>query len=222
MADDYIAMIERIEDEVDDANIRDQIKLAIQDSIKHYQRREFYFNQSSFTFATVAGQANYGTAANASIPNLLLIKSMYVTSSGIRFPMFPVAYDALDNMQDGLITSSPPTNWAYYGQELWLYPIPNAVETVTVSAILRLAALSADADTNAWMVDGEELIRQHAKWIIASDITHEPEEAATAQAREAIALKAIERDTAQRRGRPAMTVDAAMLTSRPFNIYTGQ
>ena len=91
-----------------------------------------------------------------------------------------------------------------------------------MSSILRLAALSADADTNAWMVDGEELIRQHAKWIIASDITHEPEEAATAQAREAIALKAIERDTAQRRGRPAMTVDAAMLTSRPFNIYTGQ
>jgi hypothetical protein len=49
------------------------------------------------------------------------------------------------------------------------------VRTITASYVYKLTALSADGDTNAWTNDLEELTRQCAKRILATDILHSDE-----------------------------------------------
>jgi len=56
-----------------------------------------------------------------------------------------------------------PRDHAIYEEQIRLYPIPNGAYPLTLSYIKNLSVLSADLDTNAWMVEGEELIRSRAE-----------------------------------------------------------
>ncbi len=56
-----------------------------------------------------------------------------------------------------------PVDYAIFGDQLRLAPIPDAAYTITFSGLARLPTLSQDADTNAWMTEGEALIRNQAK-----------------------------------------------------------
>ncbi len=50
-----------------------------------------------------------------------------------------------------------------YQDRINLFPIPGSTYTLTIHYLKALTALSADSDTNAWLTEGEELIRLHAK-----------------------------------------------------------
>src|SRR5262245_29462100 len=97
----YITMIERIEDEVDDDNIRDEVKLAIQSAIKFYERKPYYFHQKQFTFSTIAGQESYSVTDAADIESFIEVKQSYLTSNGVRYPFVQVDYDTIADSQSG-------------------------------------------------------------------------------------------------------------------------
>ena len=167
---DYVTMQTRIASELSDdgALTVAQIKAAIQSAIKHYERKPFFFNQKKeSTFSTVASQEYYAAAANADIPYIEKMDGFTIGSS--KKPVTKVDFSAIDNAQTGSITGEP-TSYAYYDQKIRLYPIPSAVYTATMAYIYRLTALSADGDTNAWMTEGEELIRQAAKRDICTNV----------------------------------------------------
>lgn len=214
-----LTMVERIEDEVDDAGIRTQVQRAIQTAIRHYSSKRLFLTERSFTFVTVASQESYDIDDAADIDTFLEVQDSYVTSGGIRYPIKPVPYGTLSDAQSGSVVSRP-TNWAFFARSFYLYPIPDAAYTVTISGHCRLATLSGDTDTNAWMTDGEELIRQRAKRIIAMDVTKEPTDAQAAEALEMMALDALERETTLRRGRQLLRVDSALLGQPLYNINT--
>jgi hypothetical protein len=216
----YLEMRERIADEVDDGDIDTQIGRAILTAIRFYERTRFWFNQKTFTFATVAAQEEYSVSDAADIATFLEVKSAYITSSGIRYPFPQVDYEVLDAAQNGAITGRP-TNWAYFAQKIRPFPIPDAAYTATISAHYRLTELSADGDTNVWTTEAEELIRQRAKKILAIDITKEPMDSVGADALETAALEGLLRETALRRGRPLLMVDPALITAMPYDIRTG-
>ncbi len=217
----YSDMRVRIADELaNDGDISTaQINYAIQDSIKLYERRGWWFNQKTATFATVASQEYYSSAALADIPNIVQIDSATVTDGTVRSPMRAVAFQAIDDCQDGSIIAEPVL-FAAYKENIRLYPIPDRIYTVTLSYVYRLATLSADGDTNAWTEDAEELIRQSAKRRIALNYLASEEVAARCAAleREAFAEMMAE----NRRRRPNTLLRApAMLPPDSFNINTG-
>jgi hypothetical protein len=73
----YGTMKTRIADEfVNESITTAQIENAIKSAVKHYEREAFWFNQKVGTFATVAAQEYYTTAANADIPDIVRIDSM--------------------------------------------------------------------------------------------------------------------------------------------------
>jgi hypothetical protein len=217
---DLTTMETRIENEVDDAGIAAEITAAINTAIKFYERKRFYFNQKTFTFPTVAAQEYYALADAADIDTFLQVDTQYITASGVRYPINVTEFALIDAAQNGLVTGRP-TNWASFAQKIRLYPIPTDAETITVAGHYRLATAVAPTDTNAWFTDGEELIRQRAKRILALDVTKEPQDALAAQVLEDAALEALLYETQLRRGRPLLQLDPALTHCAPSNIRTG-
>lgn len=220
MAYDLQSMQLRIANEIDDDGIADEITLAINTAIRHHERERFYFNQKIFTFATVAAQEYYTLTDAADIATFLQVDSQYLTSGSTRYPINVTDFATMDAAQDGL-TTGRPTNWAFFAQKFRLYPIPDAAYTVTVAGHYRLTTATLPADTNAWLDDAEELIRQRAKRILAIDITKELTDAQAAEALETMALDALLYETQLRRGRPLLRVDPALTTTPLYNINTG-
>lgn len=199
----YLTMRTRIKDEYVNESLTDaQINNAIQSAIAHYQRERFYFIEDrAQTFTTVASQEFYTSSDNANIPNLSIIDELTITANGVRYPLNERGWDWIDNISTTTTSISQPTDYCYYGQSIRLYPIPDAVYTIRISGLIRLATLSADSDTNAWMTDGEELIRQRAKWDLAANTLTADDLASRARDCELIAYAALKAETNRRLSR---------------------
>ncbi len=208
-------MRERIADELlDQGELTDaQIDRSIQTAIKHYEREGFWFNSKVGTFSTVVDQERYGVAANADIPYIVRVDSMQSQSgSGTKTRVQQVDNGLIEDVQDGSVTGEPE-QFSRYGSEIRLYPIPSAVYTMTMSYVYKLPALSADADTNAWTDECEELIRQSAKRLIAQDILYSPEIVSMAAQAEAVAHARIRKEN---RTRQAQVLRPDWPLNRPF------
>jgi hypothetical protein len=172
-------MKSRIADELGQrADLTTQITAAIQSAIKFYEHERFYFNETTGTFSTVVGQEYYSSSDYADIPNMILIDNVNLTISGSIHEIRRRSFNYIESVNTSTALQGDPTDYCYYKQQLRFYPIPQAVRTVTVAYVKRLAALSSDSDTNAWMTDGEQLIRARAKWDICLNLDHDPETAA--------------------------------------------
>jgi hypothetical protein len=221
MAGTYVDMQTRIADDlVDTAVTTAQIKNAILTAVSDYDSARFFFNQKTATFSTVAAQEYYTTAALSDIPNIVSIDSALITYSGYKSQLVAVDYSTMDAEQDGTITSAPYW-YAYYGQQIRLFPIPDAVYTVTLSYLYKFTTLSADSDTNAWMTDGEEMIRQAAKRRLALDTLRDPELAAICKSLEEDAYDGLLMETRLKLPNKKLAVPA-MGIKNSYNIYTGR
>lgn len=217
----YATMRARIADEyVNEAITTAQINAAIQTAIKHYERKPFYFNQKTGTFPTVASQEYYSSSDLSDIPNIVHIVSALATVDSFKRKLHPVDFAMMDDCQDGTVTG-PPENLAVFKQQLRLYPIPDAIYTVTLAYTYRFAALSADGDANAWMTDGEELIRQRAKRTLALDYLEADDLAARAAALEGEALDELMAEGRRRLPNTILRPDAALAAGGAFNINRG-
>jgi hypothetical protein len=217
---DYATMRTRIADELaNDGDITSaQINYAIQDTIKQYERRPWWFNQKTATFSTVDGQEYYSSSDLSDIPDIVQIIAATVTNN-LKGPLKAVDYLTIDDEQDGSVEGEPRV-FAYFKENIRLYPIPDAVYTITLSYIYRLTALSADGDSNAWTTDAEELIRSGAKRRIALNYLESEVVAARFAVMEREAFTEM---LAENRRRWPNTVlrPPAMLPPNTFNINRG-
>ncbi len=216
----YIDMINRIQDDLTNSAVTvAQIKNAIQSSISDWENTPFFFNQKTATFNTVNAQEYYSTADLADIPNIVSFYSMELTISGYKRPVQPVDFAVIDDQQNGTILGSPFW-YAYFTQQIRMYPIPDTAYTVTLSYLTKFAALVADSDTNAWMTSAEEMIRQAAKRRIALDILYDDTMAARCSAMEDEAFDTLAEESRQKLPNKTLRIPA-MNTGRTFNIYQG-
>lgn len=217
----YSVMRSRIADELaNDGDISTaQINYAIQDTIKQYERRPWWFNQKVASFSTVNGQEYYGAADLADIPKIVQIIAATITVNGLKAPMRAVDYLTIDDEQDGSVSGEPRV-FASFREEIRLYPIPSAAHTVTLSYIYRLAELSADGDTNAWTTDAEELIRQGAKRRIGLNYLESEEVAARFAVMEREAFAELQAENRRRWPNTVLRIPA-MLPPNEFNISRG-
>jgi len=202
----YADMYTRIGDEIQDSSLTAQVQRAIQDAIALYEPNRFYFNQTIASFSTVASQEYYGAADFADIPLLIEINSLIGTIGGSKFALQAEDFRQLDRVQNGLWLG-PPRSFAYYNQQIRLFPIPDQAYPMTMAYHHRLTPLVGAADTNAWMVDGEMLIRQTAKAMLALDVLQEPAIAQGAQILADKALARLQMETRKRRSNIYLKTD---------------
>lgn len=196
-----------------------QIQTAIKRSIADYEGRPWWFNQKIATFSTVASQEYYGSSDLSDIPNIVRIIAANVNNAGVKTPLRDAEYIDIDEEQwSGSIAL--PRWYSVFTNQIRLFPIPAAAYTVTLSYIYKFATLSADADTNAWMTDGEELIRQAAKKRIAVDYLSADDLATRFKAMEMEAYDSLLEEDRNRRPKKTLSIPA-MVPHSTFNINTG-
>jgi hypothetical protein len=176
---DFVTMQTRIADELVRDDLSNQIKLAINDGIKQWEAERFRFNEKRYRILTVAQQEYYDvitptllTSAGAAVDTgetILEIDSM--VRGGSRYPLTDRTQSWMDDQQSGN-SYGPPTDYAFFANQLRFFPIPDAIYTVDISCMGRLGPnpLVDDGDTNAWMTEGEVIIRGQAKLILCRDV----------------------------------------------------
>lgn len=195
----YGAMQDRIADELARSDLTSQIQKAIISSINYYQRERFYFNESrAITLSTSNGQEFYGSADNANIPGLSQIDDLLITVNSTRYPLTRRSWEYLEFVSATTSDEGAPQDYGYYAQQIRLYPIPDTAYTILISGLPRMTTLSSTSDTNAWMTDGEYLIRSRAEWDLYSSVALDAAQAASCKQRELEALQSLRRDNVQR------------------------
>lgn len=163
----------QIADDLSRTDLTTQISDAVLAAVVDHERTRFYFNErrDAPAFSTVADQELYTSADDADIATIAHIDSLVMILNGSRRELCAQTEQWLDRMS-GLGTGAP-TDYSYLAKRIRLYPIPDAAYQVYMTGQIRLAALSADGDTNAWTEDAKELIRCAAKEKIYRQVIHD-------------------------------------------------
>ena len=174
----YGVMADRIGDELmvgGRTDLEPQVQRAIQSAILHYRAHPLWFNRGVKTAATVNGDF---TQARPS--GLITCDAIRVDHGQGFFDMERAAFKKLLAWRQGSVASGKPYRWAEFAESVYLYPTPDAAYNLEFYGLIDLAALSADGDTNAWMVEGEPLIRQRARALVQIDVLKDGEAKAEA------------------------------------------
>jgi len=150
-----------------------QIDEAIVTAIGAYAGTRWAFNERrDVTFATIASQEFYGTAAHASIPLLRKLDYAKVYVGGTAYDLKPSDPSTMEDLSDSATNTGQPSEYVYYAKQLRLYPVPDAVYTVRLAGQFVVAAPASDSEAdNPWMIDAERLIRSRAKLELCVHVT---------------------------------------------------
>lgn len=193
MSGDYGTLQNRIADELTRGDLTAQIQNAIQSAIRFYESERFWFNEGESTASTAAGNQAYGVPADFLEPDELT-----VTVSGNRYLLTPRPWIWMRDMSVTSVSRGHPTDWAYYADQFWLYPVPDAVYTLTLSYLKRLPDLVVAGDSNAWTAHGEELIRTRAKADLFAHVMRDFDESLAMKQLEAEALSNLRAKSAKK------------------------
>lgn len=180
----------RIATEIHRTDLTANIASAISDAILTHQGRRFAFNQRRTTFSTVDGREFYAvTDSPATIPtDIGEIDRLTVTVNSRRVVVEPQSYEWMEDISMSTSTEDSPSAYAWYQNQLRLYPIPDAVYTMTISYLQKVA----EAETTIWSTEAEALIRHAAKKLLYRDVILDAEAAsmcAQAEVEEYMRLK---------------------------------
>lgn len=186
-------MKSRIAREIHRSDLTTEIGEAVADAIADYRHIRFAFNQARDTFATVAGTEFYGSGV---IPDAAEIDSvtLLVNARTVCLPAWP--YGVMEKIHTTTNSRGQPQAWSWYAEQIRVYPVPDAAYTVTVSYLKRLP-VPADAASNAWTDEAEQLIRHSAKKRICRDVLRDFEGAASAESGESAAFRRLMRESRQ-------------------------
>ena len=191
---DLGTMENRIADELNRTDMTSHARTAILTAVKHFEGERFWFSEERATASTVASQEWYDLPTD-----FRGVDSITVTINNNAYPLIERTYNELE---DWNISSSTytgyPTDFAIYNDQLRLYPIPNDAYTLTISYIKNLSSLATATDTNAWMVEAEELIRSRAESDVCMRVIRDFERAQGFKLLEQEALKRLLRESNRR------------------------
>jgi len=217
-------MASRIADELAREDLTSQIQLAILRAIRVHERRRWYFNEMSFSFATVSGQEFYDSNTDQNIGFIKTVDTCKLIVGNNRYPITQRTWQYIDQISITTTTYGQPQDFALYGynsyvgdssggapngQQIRFYPIPDLSSyTVTITGlvdILQNPGLATDpygwpgnTISNVWSLDAEDLICSRAKWDVCKNYLKDMDAATAAKAEETDALQSLLRISAMR------------------------
>lgn len=170
----YGTMQTRIADDLNKTNLTTEIKRAICTAMNRYRNKRFKFNYASSTFTTSDSQSIYPLPSGFMGDELV-----EVLDGNFKDVLTKVNYAWIANHDNHRSYKSEPRVYAIIdGNNMRLYPVPDNTANTTsgdfpllihyhkdlnASGASGAISISAsDGVTNAWMTDGEELIRLEA------------------------------------------------------------
>lgn len=181
----------RIADDLNRSDLNTQIDKAINRAITHYRKRKFWFNETTGTFLTVAGQQSYTTSVIPS--DILHIHRLEYSDGNTSYEVIRASIDYIRNLTS-TSGASLPTWYAWYGGKIYFALIPSAVGTVTIYYDKSYSDLTS-SDSNDFTVYAEDLIEARARWWIYNRIIRDADEAVLAKQEELDALQGLDIQT---------------------------
>jgi hypothetical protein len=197
----------RIADDMVRDDLASQIANAINDAIELQEGERYKFNEKRYRILTVAAQEYYDlegptllTSAGAAVEDgelLLELDDITATVNSDAYRLCPRSQQWFNEHSLSTYTGQP-CDYTIYGQQLRIFPIPDAAYQLDLMGLARLGPnpLSADGDTNAWMTDGANLIRAQAKVLLYRDVVRDPDGMQLAMTQLAEAQSALKRKMA--------------------------
>lgn len=167
-------MVAQIADDlVDERLTTPQIQNAVNQALRFYSRKTFYFNKIKTAVSVLVGTEYYALTNTAIfIADLYTIQTVKFTPTGEDGYPLTQTYDYKIE-EAKLNTDRAPTHWSYAEMQLRLYPVPNKAGTCSILATYMYPRLTGDAETNPFLERADELIRQAAKRYLAFNILHD-------------------------------------------------
>lgn len=165
-----------------------QLLLHIQRACEFFADERFWFNAIVTTVATTAN------AAEVTIPATVR------TVDGVTIPALNVTLQALplDEIEALQTQAGQPRAYAYYNDQLTLYPTPGSVYTLRITGTKQIDAPAVDADTSVWTNEAQDLICGRASYTLYRSQFRDPEGAALALGATQEARDRILRETTKR------------------------
>lgn len=153
--------VERIREDINRGTDYDaRIKRAIADAIRFYRSKRLGFNIKRAYAVLTSGNEYVSLPTDWIEADLLRLDK-----DDDREVMEEVTYDWIEDENVAGDQRGRPMKYAIQHRTLRLYPIPDQTYTLMFSFQYELKDVSVSASdnaTNAWLEEGEELIRKHA------------------------------------------------------------
>lgn len=162
----FLQMQNNIEGYLLRTDINVSVQLAINRAIAKYSKARFWFDETEFTFSTVQGQWQYGTADGVPA-DIRQIDYMRITVNNVYYNVnerdIQYIVDANVNNNQG-----QPVDYGWYENEIFFYPVPQDVYPITLFYQQSAATLVFPTDHNNFtdIPEAEELIECEAlSWL---------------------------------------------------------
>lgn len=146
------------------------VQREILSAIRFYEHRRFSFNERILT-PTLSATNTYLFSAllanNSDVEDIFSIDTIKVRYSSRLVDVCKMPWSDLFMLDPSNITAGLPDFYAVFNKTLRIYPTPNTDLPSQMPAHIKLTTLAQDGDTNAWLVEGEELIRSRACRLVA-------------------------------------------------------
>ena len=170
-----------------------QAHTYINQAIKHYKKKSFYFNEKKIELTSVASQEYYDLTADfATMVNLTI---------NINTNNYPLRYKTFNKMDELYISSDNytgyPQDYTIFNHQLRLQPVPSGAYKLTMAYRREAEQLSATSATNVMITNADDLIIARAGGLMALKILQDQKRATEFRATEADALQMLESNTTE-------------------------
>ncbi len=185
MADTYGDLVNEVVNETR-RSMSSTIEGLILDAIAFYESERFFFNEFTQSFSISSSQDSYTSADASFIPRIMEFDTMRLTVSTNDQPTLEKwtwgQMETLNYPQ----SFGEPMAYAYWGQQIRFYPVPDGGYEVRFSGVVTDASLSLSTDVNNWTQrgKGKELIKHRTKSLLYSEYLRDDANAGRAAGRE--------------------------------------
>jgi hypothetical protein len=176
-----VDMRTRIMDELQRTDLASQINNAITEAADYFRRDAFFRNdaQNSSTI-TVAGTNVYMAPTDVAE-----IRQLAITVNNTKYPLWLRSWDYINIEDSNTLTpvTGPPVEYAVNllsgGMSIRLFPTPDGAYELQYDYVQIVPAPVADTDSNFWTVEGREMVRAFAKYLLRMTVLNDPQSAQT-------------------------------------------
>lgn len=184
MADTTLAnMRTRIMDELQRTDLASQINNAIAEAADYFRRDAFFRNDAQDTSTVTV----VGTNVYMAPTDVAEIRQLAITVNNTKYPLRLRSWDYI-NIEDSNTlnpVTGPPVEYAVNlqrsGMSIRLFPTPDGAYGLQYDYVQIVPAPVADTDSNFWTVEGREMVRAFAKYLLRMTVLNDPSTARSDQ-----------------------------------------
>lgn len=151
-------MVDRIADELSRDELKTQTEDAIRSAVNNYAGDRWWFNEVAALTITLTPAVEFYPLPD----DFEEVDAFSVLIGGNLLDIDERSFNTINTWQTNNVVGQP-TDFAIYGNQLDIFPIPNDTFLTVLSYVQSVSTLTTTTCTNAFMTYGEELIRSRAR-----------------------------------------------------------